>query len=81
MHFPKGGQSPDWVFSKREEASVNEGPVNNTLQGSRLPCDANSVPAYCNQGYKARVLENVHHPHVLLLFKDLTEDDWQERTE
>ena len=35
----------------------------------------------CNQGYKARVLENGHHPHVLLLFKDLTEDDWQERAE
>ena len=28
-----------------------------------------------NQGYKARVLENDHHPHVLLLFKDLTKDD------
>ena len=22
MHFPEGGQSPDWVFIKREEASV-----------------------------------------------------------
>ena len=34
---------------------------------------------YCNQGYKAKVLENGHHPHVLLLFEDLTEDDWQAR--
>ena len=77
MHFPGGDQSPDWVFSKCEEASVDEGLVNNTLQGSRLSCDADSVSTYCNQGYKARVLENGHHPHVLLLFEDLTEDDWQ----
>ena len=35
--------------------------------------------AHCNQGYKARVLENGHHPHVLLLYEDLTKDDWQER--
>ena len=35
----------------------------------------------CNQGYKARVLENGHHPHVLLLFEDLIEDDWQARAE
>ena len=28
------GQSPDWVFSECEEASVDEGLVNNTLQGS-----------------------------------------------
>ena len=34
MHFPKGGQSPDWIFSECEEASVDEGLVNNTLQGS-----------------------------------------------
>ena len=77
MHFSEGGQSPDWVFSKYEEASVDEGLVNNTLQGSQLSCDADSVSTYCNQGYKARVLENDHHPHVLLLFEDLTEDDWQ----
>ena len=70
MHFPEGGQSPDWVFSKCEEASVDEGLVNNTLQGSRLSCDADSVSTY-----QARVLENDHHPHVLLLFEDLTEDD------
>ena len=79
MHFPEGGQSPEWVFSECEEASVDEGLVNNTLQGSRLSCDADSVSTYCNQGYKARVLENGHHPHVLLLFEDLTEDDWQAR--
>ena len=76
-----GGQSPDWVFSKCEEASINEGLVNNTLQGSRLPCDADRVLTYCNQGYKSRVLEKGHHPHVLLLFEDLTEDDWQGRAE
>ena len=81
MHFPEGGQSLDWVFSECEEASVDEGLVNNTLQGSRLSCDANSVSTYCNQGYKARVLENGRHPHVLLLFKDLIEDDWQGRAE
>ena len=79
--FLRGGQSPDWVFSKCEEASVNEGLINNTLQDSRLSCDADSVSTYCNQGYKARVLENGHYPHVLLLFKDLTEDDWQARAE
>jgi hypothetical protein len=79
--FLRGGQSPDWVFSKCEEASVNEGLVNNTLQGSRLSCDADSVSTYCNQGYKARVLDNGHHLHVLLLFEDLIEDDWQERAE
>ena len=81
MHFSEGDQSPDWVFSKCEEASVDEELVNNTLQGSRLPCDADSISTYCNQGYKARVLENGHHPHVLLLFEDLTEDDWQGRAE
>ena len=80
MHFLEGGQSPDWVFSECEEASV-EGLVNNTLQGSRLSCDTDSVSTYCNQGYKARVLKNGHHPHVLLLFEDLIEDDWQERAE
>ena len=58
MHFPEGGQSPHWVFSKCEEASVDEGLVNNTLQGSRLSCDADIVSIYCNQGYKAGVLEN-----------------------
>ena len=36
-------------------------------------CDADSVSSYCNQGYNTL--------HVLLLFKDLTEDDWQERAE
>jgi hypothetical protein len=51
------------------------------LQGSQLSCDVDSVPTHCNQGYKARVLENGHHPHVLLLYEDLTEDDWQERAE
>ena len=81
MTFFEGDQSPDWVFSKCEEASVDEGLVNNTLQGSRLPCDADSVSTYCNQGYKARVLENGHHPHVLLLFEDLIEDNSQARVE
>ena len=81
MHFPEGGQSPDCVFSECEEASVDEGLINNTLQGSRLSCDADSVSIYCNQGYKARVLENGHHSHVLLLFEDLTENDWQARAE
>ena len=65
MHFPEGGQSPEWLFSECEKASVDEGLINNTLQGSRLPYDADSVSTYCNQGYKARVLENSHHPHVL----------------
>ena len=81
MHFPEGGQSPDWVFSEFEEPSVDEGLVNNTLQGSRLSCDVDSVSTYFNQSYKARVLENGHHLHVLLLFEDLTEDDWQARAE
>ena len=31
--------------------------------------DADSVSTYSNQGYKARVLENGHHPHVLLFSK------------
>ena len=75
MHFLEGGQSSDWVFSKREEASVDEGPIINILQGSRLSCDADSIPTNCNQGYKARVPKDGHHPHVLLLFEDLTEDD------
>ena len=39
-------------------------------------CDVDSVSTSCNQGYKARVLENGPHPHVLLLFEDLIEDDW-----
>ena len=58
MHFLEGGQSSDWVCNKYEEASVDKGLVNNTLQGSQLSCDADSVSIYCNQGYKARVLEN-----------------------
>jgi hypothetical protein len=70
-----GGQSADWVFGEPEEASVDEGPVINILQGSQLSCDADSVPTNCNQGYKARVPEDGHHLHVLLLFKDITEDD------
>ena len=79
MHFPQGDQSFDWVFIEHEEASVDEGPINKKLQGSRFSCDADSVPTHCNQGYKARVLKNGHHPHVLLLFEDFTEDNWQER--
>jgi hypothetical protein len=75
MHFPEGDQSPDWVFYECEEDSVDEGLVNNTLQGSQLSCDADSVSTYYNQGYKARVLKNGHHPHVLLLSEDLIEDD------
>ena len=81
MHFPQGDQSSDWVFIKHEEASVDEGPVSKKLQGSQLSCDADSVPTHCNHGYKARVLENGHDPHVLLLYEDLIEDDWQERAE
>jgi hypothetical protein len=46
-----------------------------------LSCDADSVRTNCNQCYKARVLEDGHHPHVLLLFEDLTEDDSQARAE
>ena len=34
-----------------------------------MSCDADSVSTYCNQGYKAKVLENGHHPHVLLFSK------------
>ena len=75
MHFLEGGQSLNWVFSKCEEASIDDGLVNNTLQSSRLSCDTDSISTYCNQGYKARVLENGYHPHVLLLFEDLTKDD------
>jgi hypothetical protein len=75
MHFLEGGQSPNWDCSELEEAIIY------TLQGSRLSCDADSVPTNCNQGYKARVLEDGHHPHVLLLFEDLIEDDSQGRAE
>ena len=32
MHFPEGDQIPDWVFSKCEEASVDEGLINNTAR-------------------------------------------------
>ena len=46
--FLRGGQSPDCVFSECEEASVDEGLVNNTLQDSQLLCDADSVSTYCN---------------------------------
>jgi hypothetical protein len=75
MHFCEGDQSPDLVFGKPEEASVDEGPVNSTLQGSRLSYDANGVPTNLNQGYQARVLEDDCHPHVLLLVEDLAEED------
>jgi hypothetical protein len=34
----------------------------------------------CNQGYQARVPKDGHHPHVLLLFKDLIEVISQART-
>jgi len=75
MHFCEGDQSPDWVFGKPEEASVDEGPIISTLQGSRLSYDADGVPTNRNKGYQARVFEDVYHPHVLLLVKDLTEED------
>jgi hypothetical protein len=75
MHFYEGDQSLDWVFGKPEEASVDEGPVISTLQGSRLSYDVDSVPTNRNQGYQARVLEDGYHPHVLLLVEDLTEED------
>ena len=38
-------------LSKREAQCVDGGPINNTLESSRLSCDANSVPTNCNQGY------------------------------
>ena len=81
MQLYEADQSADWVFSKPKEASVDEGPIVSLLQSSRLSYDVNSVPTNCNQGYKARVFENGHHPHVLLLVKDLTEDDSQGRPE
>jgi hypothetical protein len=81
MHFCEGDQSPDWVFGEPEEASVNEGLVICTLQGLGFSCDADGVPTNCNQGYKAGVLKDGYHPHVLLLFKDLTKDNRQERAE
>ena len=81
MHFCQGHQSPDWVFGEPQEASVDEGLVIYKLQGSRLSCDVDNVSTCCNQGYKARFLENGHHLHVLLLFEDLIEDDWQARAE
>jgi hypothetical protein len=73
MHIREEPQSPHWVFGEPKEASFDEGPVISLLQGSRLSYDADNVPTNCNQGYQARVPEDGHHPHVLLLFKDLTE--------
>ena len=32
--FLRGGQSFNWVFSKCEKTSVNEGPISKKLQGS-----------------------------------------------
>jgi hypothetical protein len=75
VYFCEGDQSPNWIISKPEEASVDEGPIISTLQGSRLSYDANGVPTNRNQGYQARVLEDDYHPHVLLLVEDLTEED------
>ena len=75
MHFCEGDQSPDWVFSKPEESSIDEGPVISTLQGSWLSYDADGVPTNRNKGYQARVFEDGYHPHVLLLVEDLTEED------
>jgi hypothetical protein len=40
-----------------------------------LSCDADSTPTYFGQGYKAGVLKNDHHPHVLHLLEDPTEED------
>jgi hypothetical protein len=80
MHIHEEPQSTHWVFDEPKEASVDEGPVISLLrpvisllQGSRLSYDADNVPTNCNQGYQARVPKDGHHPHVLLLFKDLTE--------
>ena len=75
MHFYEGDQSPDWVFGKPKEGSVDEGPVISTLQGSRLSYDADGVPTTRNKSYQARVFEDGYHPHVLLLVEDLTEED------
>ena len=38
-----------------------------------MSCVADSVSTYYNQGYKAIVLKNGHHPHVLLLFEELSD--------
>lgn len=58
-NFLRGGKSSHWVFIQHEEASANEGPIINMLQGSQLSCDIDSVPTYCNQGLTT-VLRNGH---------------------
>ena len=80
MHFHEGVKvSTGFLANVKELVTMKD--LSNTLQGSQLSCDADSVSTYYNQGYNARVLENGHHPHVLLLFEDLAEDDWQARAE
>ena len=77
MHFPEGVKvSTGFSANVKKLVSMD---LSITHYKAHDCHDADSVSTYSNQGYKARVLKNDHHPHVLLLFEDLIEDDWQAR--
>ena len=75
MHFPEGVKVPTG-FSANVKKLVSMKDLSITH------CKAHDCHVMLtvflpivNQGYKARVLENDHHPYVLVLFEDLTEND------
>ena len=80
MHFPEGDQSPDWVFSVKKLVSMKDLSITHCKAHDCHVMLIVFLPIAI-RAIKARVLENGHHPHVLHLFEDLTEDDWQARAE
>ena len=77
MHFPEGGVKVPTGFS------VNVKKLVSMKDLSITHCKAHDCHVMLTvflpiaiRAIKARVIENGHHPHVLLLFEDLTEDDW-----
>ena len=81
MHFPKGVKVPT-RFSVNVKKLVS-------MKGLSLThCKAHDCHVMLTvflpiaiRAIKPEFLKNGYHPHVLLLFEDLIEDDWQERAE
>ena len=78
MHFPQGVKVPTgFLANVKKLVSMKDLSITH-YKAHDCHVMLTVFSTYCNQGYKARVFENGHHPHVLLLFEDLIEDDWQD---
>ena len=81
MHFPEGGQSPTgFLANVKKLVSMKDLSITH--------CKAHDCHVMLTvflsiaiRVIKPEFLKNGYHPHVLLLFEDLIEDDWQERAE